>query len=84
MNGDLFDYAKWYLEEEEYFISKRGSLIARYPKSKEHIITRYVRVHGFRFYIPLSYATIIKLYNNGKQIERAPRDVTPIKHYQVR
>jgi hypothetical protein len=73
MSRDLLEYAKWYLEEDEYFISKYGKLIFRCPERK-----RYAIVLGFRFYISLPYKMLIKPYDTGKQIAIVPRDIIPI------
>ena len=75
MSRGLLKYAKWYLEEDEYFISKYGKLIFRCPERK-----RYAIVLGFRFYISLPYDTLIKPYDTGKPIAIVPRDIVPINN----
>ena len=83
MRRDLLEYAKWYLNEEEYFISSRGILILRYPRSKQHIVTRYESVHGFRYYIPDLDYNYTKIFDTGKPIDIVPRDITPIMRWEL-
>ena len=78
MSRDLLEYAKWYLDEDEYFISKRGRLIFSYANC-----TECEEVFGFRFYISLPYDTLIKSYDTGKPINIVPRDIMPIERWQL-
>ena len=73
MSRNLLDYAKWYLEEDDYFISETGRLLYCYPP-----YTELKEVFGFRFYISLPYDTLIMPYDTGKPIAIVPRDIVPI------
>jgi len=83
MRRDLLEYAKWYLYEEDYFISNRGILIHSYPRCKRHIVTQYESVHGFRYYIPDLNYNYTKIFNNGKPIDIVPRDIVPILYWEL-
>ncbi len=78
MSRNPLDYAKWYLEEDDYFISETGRLLYCYPPN-----TELKKVYGFRFYIQLSYDMLIKPYDTCKRIDIVPRDIVPIEEWEV-
>ena len=84
MKGDLLDYAKWYLYKEEYFISKRGSLIVRYPNYFQSVTPVYAKVYGFRFHYQVAYEDVVELWGRGKKIIDIPHNLRPINHWQAR
>ena len=82
MNTDLLDYARWYFYEEDYFVSVNGNLISSFPRQKPFVDKEYLRVSGFRRYIPGSDKEAIKYYSLGKPIVTVPRDITPIRSWE--
>lgn len=78
MSRNPLDYAKWYLYEEDYFISNRGILLYSYPRCKQHIVKQYASVHGFYWFLPDNDDTTIKYFDTGKPIDIVPRDIVPI------
>jgi hypothetical protein len=78
------DYAKWYLYEEDYFISTSGFLIYSYPRCKRHFVKEYERAYGFRWFLPDNDNTTVKLFDTGKPIVIVPRDIVPIERWQIK
>ena len=75
----LLEYAKWYLEEDNYFISERGDLLYCYPPN-----TKLEKVFGFRFYIQMPYDQLVKPHDTGRRIDIVPRYIVPIEEWENR
>jgi hypothetical protein len=83
MSRDLLEYIKWILYEEDYFISASGFLIYSYPRSKRHFVKEYERACGFRWFLPDNDNTSVKYFDKGKSIKLIPRDIVPIRSWEV-
>lgn len=62
--------------EEEYFVSRGGSLLVKFPECD-----KFIEVYGFDFYM-VSAKDGVRPFSQGEKIEIVPNYVMPILNWE--